>query len=402
MGSTIPIYQTPTWPGTEGIQRYHSAVMPPQMPGQTAAIPGTGMLPQAYYPLIPPMHSSPISYGPVQTAAGPLARTIPLAPMPILPPPDVLAPCLFNNHLPYNSTPMPSYGSWPPPVPPQPPAPAAQPITPPPEKSPQPPEEPKKEEPPSKPAKDLPTLTPDVVREINANLQANSFEVRLQGAQTLARVLQGDPDILSKPEYSQYAEALVLKVLKDPNSIVRQPILLAMEVGNLNDPTPKILTALNNLKKQRGLYNFEPGIINTILTNYKTRKTPDKSIGGPKPGQQPAAKAMPFPQKSGETMAKQQGAPSSFPSAHPIHPRDRAASDTPANPRPERLPSSRTQRPVPVTFPSAQPEEGASPWPYHHSPVPQTGGYYQPAYSAQQRPGQRFSAISSQEEASTR
>lgn len=262
-------------------------------PAMTYASPNTGsysalppqatMLPNFYYA---PLFSRPASWlpaGPVQTASGPLAQSIPLSPLPELPKPEVLAPCVFSNHIPYgqaygyNGNPnFYNYNYSPSSMWANSPAPQTPPLLPPaqPDNNQQTPpkEEPKKENPADKPIKDLPAITPELIQEINANLEASNYETRQNGARTLARMLEKDPDVLSKPQYAKYVEALILKVLKDPNSLVRQPLLLSMELGNLNSATPRIKSALNGLKNERGLYNFEPGIINGILSTLKSKE----------------------------------------------------------------------------------------------------------------------------------
>lgn len=226
--------------------------------------------------------------GPVVTPAGPLAQSIPLAPYPsFLPPPDQVAPCLFNVHIPfansyppsgaanfYNYNTVPYYPWAPPPAPPPPMPPATQPV---PQQPPQPQNNQAPDTPPA-PGGPVPEpsqvrdglpLTPELVEMINSNLESPDYTIRQQAAVKLAHVLEGDPNILSKPQLRPYAEALILKVLRDPNSLVRQPLLVTMELGNLNSPTPAIISALVRLKQERGLYNFEPGHIDSVLRQFK-------------------------------------------------------------------------------------------------------------------------------------
>jgi hypothetical protein len=234
------------------------------------------------------------------TAAGPLAQTVPLAPLPsFIPPPDQVAPCLFNVHMPYgngynapgatsfynyNQAPYYPWAGQPQPYgypPPMPPPPAAQPVGPqPPEQKPADPNKQVNETPTDK---DLPKqvrdglpLTPETVELINGQLESPDSSVRQMAAVKLAHVLEGDPEILSKPQFRPYAEALILKVLRDPNSLVRQPLLITMELGNVATPTPPIIAALTKLKMDRGLYNFEPGHIDSILRQFKFQEADRK------------------------------------------------------------------------------------------------------------------------------
>lgn len=318
-----------------------------------------------------------VSPGPIQTAAGPLAQSVPLGPMPNLPSPDRFTPYSYNARLPYGYGYMPqgatgfynynnyttpyasqwaaspysyspaaytpqgtsstyNYGSrsympWAQqPLPPQYPATQNLPQQPPQQASQQGAQPAQPNQAPQQPGAntpqnqasattagtDVPQLTPEVVQELNTTLQSSDYNARLEGSKKLAKILDADPDILSKPQYSKYAEALILKVLRDPNSMVRQPLLLSMEVGSLNNPTAGIVTQLTKLKKERGLYNFEPGIVDNILRELRLKQGAQKK---PDAQQNTPAAALP-----GQGAQGQQGDQSS-PAAQALTPGQRGA-----------------------------------------------------------------------------
>ncbi len=312
--STIgPQIQSLPTPGVQAHATAFAGPMPP-LPAQLPP-PQSFLTPNTYYqPRFVPPPALGLN-GPIRTAAGPLAQSVPLAPLPnipppavlapqvfnpnlpplpSIPPPDALAPCVFNYHVPYGygnyQYPPGNYYPWAqqPLMPPPPPMqnPASQPV----EKPPTPPPPKQEETPPAKPpekkedllppVKDTASLTPEKVKELNDNLRHPDSNIRMKASNELSSILSADPDILSKPQYREFMEALILKNLRDQSSLVRQPILLAMAVGNLNHPTPQILGALQELKPQGGLYNFESQYIQEALSTLQ-EKAANASKNGP-------------------------------------------------------------------------------------------------------------------------
>lgn len=268
-----PIWQGPQAP---------TAQMPAPATQPLGGVPGYGPVPtMPYYtptmvPPPPPM-PAPMAAMPTWSPAPYLANSVPLASPWELPRPEQLAPELYmpphTHGIPsptayntYNNYMMPPGGQ------PQPYYPAGQPLGQQQPAQPTPPaEQPKPAEAPIAPPKNVPTLNTQTVNELNSDMQSNDSDTRMRAANRLSKILEGDPNLLSNPNTKEYAEALILKVLNDPVSLVRQPILLAMELGWLNTPTPKIMNTLQALKGEQGLYNFEPGIIDKVMGGLRAK-----------------------------------------------------------------------------------------------------------------------------------
>jgi len=238
-----------------------------------------------YQPMMvppPPVVSPPaVAALPTWQPAPYLANSTPIGSMFDLPRPEQLAPELYmgphthgagyanpmavntynNFNMPPNGAPQMPYNPAGQPLGQQPPV--AEPA-----KSPEPA---KPAEAPVAPPKVLPQLTSAAVQELNDDLQSQDSDTRMRAANRLSKILEGDPAILTNPATKDYAEALILKVLGDSTSLVRQPILLALEVGWVNNPTPKIMNALQALKGEQGLYNFEPGIIDKVMGGLRAK-----------------------------------------------------------------------------------------------------------------------------------
>ncbi len=379
------------------------------------SLPPMGMSPQvtsnafgnSYYqpimqqaqPLIPP--------GPVQTPAGPLAQTVPLSPLSsVIPPPDAIAPCLFNKHLPYGYGYIPpgmsnfyqynptSYYSWGQPNQP----PAAQPIASPAaqNKPPEPlqPANKKESEPLPKSIEDTAQLTPAMVQKINEKLsnknRLDGEETRLEGATDLGKIFETTPELLSKPQYRKYAEALLLKVLDDPSSIVRQPIIMQMRLNNIQDPTPAILSKLNTLSKRSGLYGFEANDIKDILAQYKNGQKAglEKALASKQP---PGGRQLTFPKLPSPPENLPEEAPMEQQILPPVPPGQALAA---ANLTQANHPMSMTQKPGLPYPPQMMPprplvaNRGFTPGPMQPGPMPP--GMYP-------HPGQRFSSTAPSE-----
>jgi hypothetical protein len=296
----------------------YPATMPPAYLGAMASngYAPVSALPTAIQPSFNPLSGMPYYQpiftspnllppsAPVQTAAGPLAQTLPLASLSNIPVPWEVAPAIFNlptpspsfspppvyvppfaqNTRPYWPPQQPSYwppqqpSYWPPQQPsywpPQQPSPypAAQNLADPSAPKPGDTAKPDANKPVVIPPKAAsPGVSMDVIKSINGDLESSESSTRQGASIQLSRMIAADPDILSKPQYGPLIEALILKVLKDPLAVIRQPVLLNMQVGDLNQPTPKILAALNGLKGEGGLYNFEPDQINQIMAVFRQK-----------------------------------------------------------------------------------------------------------------------------------
>lgn len=301
--------------------------------------------------IFPPVLTQPPSVfptGPIMTAAGPLAQTVPLGPAPLLPRPEELAPCLFSTHIPYGMGYIPPqmsnfyntntnntypWGQPPQAITPPAPNPAAQPLSEP--AAQKPPTPPKPTDPLPTPVQDLPSLTPEVVQEINRTLNPvvnPQAEARLPGSVRLGKLLDADPNLLTKPAYREYAEALILKALRDKDPLVRYPVLMSMELGNVHGATPAIFAELKKLKREHGLMNFEAVDINKLITTLQQNQKPAPAqlptpANGPQPPEappMPAAQALlpdaqrMAPQALRQALANQQWSPT--PQGTPLPP----------------------------------------------------------------------------------
>lgn len=192
-----------------------------------------------------------------------------------LPLPEQVAPCLFNNHVHpdqgQNAGNVANYNMNP----------AAQPVAPAASQAPPPTPEPpadkktdKKEESEKdfKPLINHSKLTPDLVKEINQGLENSEETVRIDAARKLVDAIWGDREVLNKQPEGAYAEQLILKVLRDPKSVVRQSVITLMEGGTLTEVTPAIIKELQKRKKDGGLYNFEPQAIGSALRRIEQAK----------------------------------------------------------------------------------------------------------------------------------
>lgn len=300
-------------------------IRPVQPQGQANMM--SGMMP------LPPQH---------QVGGVPYAQSFPLSnqsapfpPLPEIPSPESLAPWLYyspprsaapvmppgpngnyqNNY--YNNMngmgspygyPYPP-GPYPPgPYPPQGPNPYQQPpVAKPPEIKPpdnKPPEtkaeEPKPEE--KKPEEKKPdekkadekskvedfnaaTMTPEFVRSLNQQLNDPSPNVRSLGAMEFYRFLETNPTALENKQFKEYIDAFVMKILSDPSALVRQPLLLAIEMEYLKGKDmPKaarhVLEGIANGQDTK--WNTEPSQVRSLLPLLdKPRELPATEMHAP-------------------------------------------------------------------------------------------------------------------------
>ncbi len=286
----LPSYQSFT-PGGAQNPALYGVPNASQFPIAAPVAPQTTQLPTAYYQPVMQTPQPLTNPGPITTPAGPLAQSVPLgAALPPIPRPEEIAPCLFNTHIPYgngyippgtsniyNYSPaqyynwaQPQYPAYPPPQPQPPNNPAAAPISPTEEKKPAT-EDKKPVTEPTKPLQETAMLTPDKTREIAGQLSSEDEALRLQGSKELARILRKDPDILSKPEYNGYAEALIIRALKT-DSITRFPIMMQMRLGELRNITDNIVAELEKILSAPGQYGFEETDVRDILSVVKQER----------------------------------------------------------------------------------------------------------------------------------
>lgn len=108
-------------------------------------------------------------------------------------------------------------------------------------------------------------LTDEQVRSLNRQLSDPNATVRSSGAMDFFKILEANPDISNHPTYGPYVDAFVRKILGDPSPLVRQPLLLAMEMGYLKKVPESAIHILEKLSSGNGLWGQEPGIIRAVL-----------------------------------------------------------------------------------------------------------------------------------------
>jgi len=149
-----------------------------------------------------------------------------------------------------------------------PPPEAAMPKLPPQAEGPKPPTPPQK---PAAPTATLgSTLEHDTVMDLNKKLNSKDPNVRAQAAMEFYKILELKPDLadLESP-YRPLVEAFMVKILRDPDSVVRQPGLLAFETGLFHYPNQKLMGIMKELAAGEGLNGLEPDIVKNILASEK-------------------------------------------------------------------------------------------------------------------------------------
>jgi len=103
------------------------------------------------------------------------------------------------------------------------------------------------------------------VKDLNVRLNSTAATIRSDAAMDFFKILEANPALADNPQYKPYVDAFMEKILNDPSPLVRQPALLAMEVGYVKNPSSNARQLLDNISKGNGLYNIEPGIAQSIL-----------------------------------------------------------------------------------------------------------------------------------------
>ncbi len=230
----------------------------------------------------------------------------PMAPLADIPPPHLVAPHLFNPRpyyppmnrpapQPYPYTPMPN--PYYPPAPQQPSIPGANPLNReeqkvPAQKPPLPPEapQPPQEQPVLPPEKPLPaglaSLDNSTITMLNERLNSANEDVRSQGAMEFYKIMEANPDLSrSTSPYRNIVNAFMVKILRDPNAVVRQPGMLAFEMGYFYTPTAEVIQKLKDLTRGSGLHHLEPQTAKSILAGIASGKyePPVRYTGGEAP-----------------------------------------------------------------------------------------------------------------------
>ncbi len=256
--------------------------MPPVMirPSQQGAYPANGL---------PPLPAPSYSMGPVN-----YAQSIPMAALPDIPPPHLVAPNLFRpnwvngppntgrigdiqNNFYNNQTgypPVPYTPAWPgyPNMAPYPgmqapQGPAAAPLPKPPENMPPAPAQPPvpEQKAPSSTAFPVGGLDDATVRSLNERLNNAVPGVRGKAGMDLFNMLSANPALATDPQTKPYVDAFVQKIMSDPDSLVRQSMILAMDMGVIKQVPDAVIQRMRQLQSQEGMYGLEKGDIAKIL-----------------------------------------------------------------------------------------------------------------------------------------
>lgn len=111
------------------------------------------------------------------------------------------------------------------------------------------------------------------VNLLNERLNNSNAMVRSDAAMEFYKILESNPD-LSHPQspYRSIVEAFMVKILRDPNAVVRQPALLTFEMSHFYSPSAAIIQELKKLASGSGLHHLEPQIAKGILANINAGK----------------------------------------------------------------------------------------------------------------------------------
>ncbi len=106
---------------------------------------------------------------------------------------------------------------------------------------------------------------------LNERLNSSNEEVRSQGAMEFYKILESNPD-LSRPNspYRGIINAFMVKVLRDPSAVVRQPAFLTFEMGYFYSPSPEVINELEKLTRGSGLHYLEPQTAKGILSKIRS------------------------------------------------------------------------------------------------------------------------------------
>ena len=234
------VAQVPAPNATASLQLVpHVIASVPSMPPMIA--PPEALAPWLYFP--PPHGQLPTVLPAVQTQ-----NTAPYAVQ--LPASQTLTQ---QAQTPQQSAPQPQQTS---PQPTPPPNPAANPL----QQQPATPASPEKAPPPQH------KFNNSIVMSLNARLNDPDWEKRANAASDFFMILEADPALGRDPQYKPYVDAFMVKILRDPSSIVRQPAIMAIETESYTTPSPEVIQELQALQESgEGLLGLESQSIDDAL-----------------------------------------------------------------------------------------------------------------------------------------
>jgi hypothetical protein len=101
-------------------------------------------------------------------------------------------------------------------------------------------------------------LDDTLIRNLNARLEDTDWQNRAQAANDITVLLESNPSLSRDPQAKSYIDAFMVKILRDPSTVVHEPALRAMIVGDYGAPPPEVLAELNRLRQGFGLGGIEP------------------------------------------------------------------------------------------------------------------------------------------------
>ncbi len=212
---------------------------------QTAA-----SVPVAMPPNLPEV-PSPYMVAPWLYLAKPATPQVPTAPSY---PPLLTQPLMQQQQQPMQAPPQPQMQQAPPPpMPPQ-----------------QPPQVPPQQKAPTAPLGDG-GLTDSQIQSLNERLNSDSEDTRADAAIELFKILDKDPSLSSRAPYSQYVNAFMEKIMKDPSAVVRTAGELTLQTGRVKQPSEGLVNQIGVLSKNSGGLSGEGGVISSLMGSIKNK-----------------------------------------------------------------------------------------------------------------------------------
>jgi hypothetical protein len=110
------------------------------------------------------------------------------------------------------------------------------------------------------------------ITNINARLEDPDYQKRADAAEDFFLILNANPRIETNATYKPYVDAFMLKILRDPRSVVHQPAFMAIQTGLYTQPTDDVLKELEILKESTGLMGLEPQMVDDALQALAERQ----------------------------------------------------------------------------------------------------------------------------------
>jgi len=110
------------------------------------------------------------------------------------------------------------------------------------------------------------------IQNLNARLEDPDYQKRADAAEDFFLIFNANPRIEANETYKPYVDAFMLKILRDPQSVVHQPAFMALQTGLYTQPTDDVLKELEILKASTGLMGLEPQMVDDALQALAERQ----------------------------------------------------------------------------------------------------------------------------------